>query len=53
LTPEGWEEKLRQYVLSHRGSEDTDEVSKRLLWLYVPDFTRKGAMTSIESVRKA
>jgi len=50
LTPEGWEEKLRQYVLSHRGSEEFETVSKGLLWLYVPDFTKNGAMNSIESI---
>lgn len=50
LTPEGWEEKLRQFVLSHRGSEGEEDLSKRLLWLYVPDFNRNGALNTIESV---
>ena len=36
--------------MSHRGSEDSDILSKKLLWLYVPDYTKNGALTTIESV---
>ena len=53
ITPDGWEEKLRQFVLSHRGSEGETELSKRLLWLYVPDFNKNGALNTIESVGRA
>ena len=49
LTTEGWYEKLRMYILSQRSSE-VDDVEKELLWLYVPDFTKKGILYSIESV---
>lgn len=51
ITKEGWEQKLREFVLSHRPSADTKEVSKELLWLYVPDYSQNGVITSIKKIK--
>jgi len=50
VTPEGWYEMLRWYV----GSRDQGGSGKQwdLLWLYVPDYTQKGIMSTIEMIPK-
>ena len=45
----GWEEKLRQYIVSARGVE-TDSLSRTILWMYLPDFESNGTMNVIEKV---
>jgi hypothetical protein len=45
----GWEEKLRQYILAARGVE-SDDLQRQVLWLYIPDFGKNGAMTNIPVV---
>ena len=50
VTHQGWNQKLREYVLSHRASADTEDVTKELLWLYVPDFKKNGVMGSITEI---
>ena len=50
MTKEGWEEKLRHYVMSHRDSVNSDEVQLELLWLYVPDYNQNGIMASIKEI---
>lgn len=50
VTKEGWEEKLRHFVMSHRKSVQSDETQVELLWLYIPDFTSNGKMSSIKMI---
>lgn len=50
LTEEGWDEKLRHYVQSQRSSE-ADEVDKKLIWLYIPDFRKNGMLSSIKNIK--
>ena len=45
---EGWNQILQSSVYSARGSTAKD--SKTLLWLYVPDWTKGGAMNTISAV---
>ena len=39
LTQEGWHEMLRGFLKSSTASE-SDEATRSLLWLYVPDFNK-------------
>jgi len=50
VTKEGWEEKLRHFVVSHRSSVQSDDLNMELLWLYVPDFNQNGIMSSIKEI---
>jgi hypothetical protein len=49
ITTDGWHELLRQYTRSS-SQGDTSEVTKTLLWLYVPDFLQKGTLSDIKSI---
>ena len=49
ITEEGWIELLQMYVTASsipEGEDNTWEV----LWLYVPDYNRKGQMSSITKI---
>ena len=45
----GWEEHLRQFVSSSRPSEE-QEPNKDVLWIYVPDYSDNGRITSIQNI---
>jgi hypothetical protein len=48
LTVEGWNEILRGSV---RAGENNDgEKKKVVLWMYIPDYMKKGTMNSIKSI---
>lgn len=49
LTQQGWEEKLRQFIVSARGVE-TDDLARTVLWMYLPDFQNNGTMDIIQNV---
>lgn len=49
MTTEGWNELLYNYAFSTR-LEESDDVTKKLLWLYIPDFTQFGKMASISKI---
>ena len=51
VTTEGWYEILRQYVVASALQEGGDK-SWELLWLYVPDYTQQGIMSTIEVIPK-
>lgn len=52
LTNQGWYEMLRNYVKASK-AEDNDDVTKEVLWLYLPDFTQNGRMRTIVSIPDA
>jgi hypothetical protein len=41
VSNEGWQEILRQFVMSTRADEYGDPLQKTL-WIYTPDFNQKG-----------
>lgn len=49
ITEEGWHEMLRGYTKSSR-EDDASEVTKELLWLYIPSFMDQGRMTTIRDI---
>jgi hypothetical protein len=46
VSEEGWQEILRQFISSTRPDEDSDSL-QTILWIYTPDFTKKGMLSSI------
>ena len=52
VTQEGWEEMQRHFVSAARASEE-EVVQKKMLWLYVPDYNKKGRISSITNVTNA
>lgn len=49
ITEDGWFELLRQYTVASKLTEDYDNTWE-LLWIYIPDWTNKGQMNTIEMV---
>ena len=49
LTTDGWHELLREYVESSHAVEE-DTLTKEVLWLYIPDFTKNGRMSNVSSI---
>lgn len=43
---------LRGFLKSSRSNE-VDEPSRTLLWLYIPDYSKKGRMGDIEYIPKS
>lgn len=50
ITAAGWHQKLRNYVLSSCQSDKGEQLNKKLLWLFVPDWEKDGQMSSITSI---
>lgn len=49
ITYEGWDERLRQFIVATRGVE-TDTLIREVLWMYIPDLKHNSTMKSIHSV---
>jgi hypothetical protein len=46
ISPEGWQEMLRQFVGSTRSGEDGVPL-QRALWIYTPDYDNQGKIGAI------
>lgn len=49
ITEAGWHDLLRNFADTSRLAEDAD-LEKKLLWLYIPDWTKNGMMSEIKSI---
>ena len=49
VTTEGWYQQLR-FMKNAAFDDSIQKNQKELLWLYVPDFTRHGALTHIKEI---
>ena len=52
INQEGWNQLLRHYYESTRAIE-TEDISRKLLWLYAPDFNEQGRMRDIVRIPNA
>ena len=51
VTQAGWEEMLRKFISATRAGESEDEeLTKSVLWIHAPDFSRNGVIGDIKNV---
>ena len=49
MSKAGWEEHLRNFI-SAASPGEAEPLSKEVLWIHVPDFTRRGVIGDIKNV---
>jgi len=51
MSKEGWEEHLRNFI-SAASPGESEDITKEVLWISAPDFTRFGVIGDIKNVTK-
>ena len=51
MSKAGWEEHLRNFI-SAASAGEAEPLTKEVLWIYAPDFTRNGVIGDIKNVTK-